>query len=103
MMKRFFILTLCLVFLVSSSVIPSSAEQECPGGEHVGHLDYFDRIEYYDSPYPTEDNCCSFIQTDRWSCCGAFEYTYGNMSHSFTMTGASHMTCSNCGYERDAK
>ena len=103
MTKKAIALALCIVFLVSTSVIPSSAHDGCPDGEHTGELEYFDRIEYYDPPYPTDDYCCFFIQVDQWNCCGALVYTYGNMSHRFEMTGASYMTCTYCGFGRPVK
>lgn len=99
MMKRIIALALCLVFLVSTSVIPSSAQNFCPNG-HVTGLRHVDHIDEYG---PNDDYCSYLHIVWIWTCCQAEEIEDFYVYHNFVMTGASYMTCTKCGYGKPAK
>ena len=103
MIKKGIALALCLVVLVSTSVIPSSASlsanENCPNGHSYGVKTVKDMIDCE----PCDDYCYYHYISWEWTCCGAFEYDLDCQPHDFWMTGASYMTCSLCGYGRPVK
>ena len=94
-------MALCLVVLVSTSVIPSSAEGEyCPNG-HIGGLQTGAHWGYEG---PNDDYCWDYYLEWGWTCCDATEKEILEFeAHDYWMTGASYMTCTKCGYGRHAK
>lgn len=91
---------MCILFVVSTSVIPSSAGDWCPNG-HITGVKVNVQWECYG---PNDDYCCECWISWNWSCCWAYEIEIFNTEpHDFVMTGASYITCTKCGYGRPVK
>ncbi|MBR6427170.1 MAG: hypothetical protein IKS28_05020 [Clostridia bacterium] len=100
--KKILVLSMCILFVFSTSVIPSAASDYCPNGHITGIITV---LEYTPNPIiePTWDYCGYYLYIFQWTCRGAIEEVIDYIDHYYWMTGASHMTCMYCGFERDVK